>query len=225
MQISGQQKAQIESLRRWVISELTVLAEAFGETVSEQRLAINAADLLDIPQETLREVFIRSRRELKWYPKVAELREMALGKPQDNLEAGASKAWDDVQKFLRKWGCNPLPVWSHGKEIYPPAFDERTERAMRCVGGLKAIEYADEKTFGFMKRDFMTEWIRFDAAERQPSALLPSKEIKQLAEATDMEKAVEVALEVKALRPPMTDAEIEARRKELAHQAKVMMQG
>lgn len=210
--------------RGWIVKQLTLIAEAKGAAVTPARLRLNSEDLMDIPAEALQQAFVRVRKELDWYPQVSQIREMALGKPQDNLEAGASKAWDDVQKFLRKWGWNPLPVWSvRARDICPPSFDERTERAIRCVGGLKAIEYADEKTFSFMKRDFMAEWIRFEAAEKQPSALLASavQEFKQLVESSNMAITAEKESGTKSKRQ-LTDAEIEARRKELAHQAKVM---
>jgi hypothetical protein len=61
----------------WLVDQLSVLAEAFGECekVSPQRLQI--CDLADLDQRQLDIAFKRARTELKFFPKISELRELA----------------------------------------------------------------------------------------------------------------------------------------------------
>src|SRR5438067_1810530 len=61
----------------WINDQLTILAEAFGEALTEQRQEIYCAGLADIRQDNLQVAFRRARYELKWFPKLAELRELA----------------------------------------------------------------------------------------------------------------------------------------------------
>jgi hypothetical protein len=63
----------------WLVDQLTVLAEAFGECekVSPQRLQIYAGDLADLDQRQLDIAFKRARTELKFFSKISELRELA----------------------------------------------------------------------------------------------------------------------------------------------------
>jgi hypothetical protein len=54
------------------------LAIALGEVVSPERLRIYAQDLVtDLSKEQLTAAFGRARRECKFFPKLAELREYA----------------------------------------------------------------------------------------------------------------------------------------------------
>jgi hypothetical protein len=87
----------------WIIDELTILAEAFGETVTEQRQEIYCGGLVEIPQDQLRVAFRRARYELKWFPKLAELRELAGVSLQDCNDGrpGPEEAWARMPKGER----------------------------------------------------------------------------------------------------------------------------
>lgn len=87
----------------WIIDELTVLAEAFGETVTEQRQEIYCGGLVDIPQDQLQVAFRRARYELKWFPKLAELRELAgaLRSGGTDGRPGPEEAWARMPKGER----------------------------------------------------------------------------------------------------------------------------
>lgn len=65
------------ALLEWISDELTILAEAFGEELTEQRQEIYCRGLADIAQEQLRAAFRRALYESKYFPKLAELREFA----------------------------------------------------------------------------------------------------------------------------------------------------
>jgi hypothetical protein len=90
-------------LLEWINDELTVLAEAFGEPLTEQRQEIYCAGLADLHQDQLRIVFRRARYELKWFPKLAELRELAgaLSDAPNDGRPGPEEAWARMPKGER----------------------------------------------------------------------------------------------------------------------------
>jgi hypothetical protein len=84
----------------WIHDQLTIMAEAFGETLTEQRQEIYCAGLADLPYDRLQIAFRRARYELKWFPKLAELRELggaAAGLAVDG-RPGPEEAWARMPK-------------------------------------------------------------------------------------------------------------------------------
>ena len=71
------------------------LGEAFGEGLTAERQAIYATSLADIPVDKLRHAIKRAIRELKWFPKIAELRELAGLSPESTADGrpGVEEAW------------------------------------------------------------------------------------------------------------------------------------
>ena len=76
------------------------MAEAFGESLTDQRQDIYFGGLADLPQDQLRVAFRRARYELKWFPKLAELRELAGALPDelDDGRPGPEEAWARMPK-------------------------------------------------------------------------------------------------------------------------------
>jgi hypothetical protein len=76
------------------------LAEAFGEALTEQRQEIYCGGLAEIDQSLLQTAFRRARYELKWFPKLAELRELAgvLGGAVGDGRPGPEEAWARMPK-------------------------------------------------------------------------------------------------------------------------------
>ena len=87
----------------WINDELTILAEAFGERLTEERQEIYCAGLADIQRERLAASFRRARYELKWFPKLAELRELsgASGTNYADGRPGPEEAWARMPKGER----------------------------------------------------------------------------------------------------------------------------
>jgi hypothetical protein len=87
----------------WINDELTILAEAFGERLTEERQEIYCAGLADISKDRLATSFRRARYELKWFPKLAELRELAgtLGSDYMDGRPGPEEAWARMPKGER----------------------------------------------------------------------------------------------------------------------------
>jgi len=171
-----------------------MLAEAFAEPLTKERVLIYADGLQDIPQDRLKVSFQRALRELTWFPKVAELRSLAGMKSDDQRKVEADAAWNHVNEYLRKWGVDLLPLYSGGKKTTPPPLDARSEYALRRIGGLRAINLVDVEKRPFMYRDFCEAYTLAPIAELMAPSLLQQfgdqkliGKVKELARAKDME--------------------------------------
>jgi len=84
----------------WINDQITIMAEAFAEKLTEERQEIYCAGLADIARERLEVAFRRVRYELKWFPKIAELRELAGQLPGniDDGRPGPEEAWARMPK-------------------------------------------------------------------------------------------------------------------------------
>ena len=79
------------------------LAVAFGCEITGERLESYAEHLADIPKEKLQQAFWQAGRDLKFFPKIAELRELAgvlPGLPSDG-RPGPEEAWARMPKGER----------------------------------------------------------------------------------------------------------------------------
>jgi len=161
----------------WLVDQLTVLAEALGECgekVSPQRLQIYAGALADLDQRQLEIAFRRSLTELKFFPKISELRELAgVPKQEQCNEAEAYSAFQSVIRHLERNGIDagvrPL-TW-------------RLQYAVRQCGGLATFNNRlADKTFPFLQRDFCEAYARAPIAEITSAQLSSSLGLKQLAD-------------------------------------------
>jgi hypothetical protein len=87
----------------WLLKEIVGLAEAFGEGLTAERQVIYATALADIPKDQLRRAVRAAINQLKWFPKVAELRELAgalLNASNDGRPA-PEEAWARMPKGRR----------------------------------------------------------------------------------------------------------------------------
>jgi hypothetical protein len=211
----------------WIIDQLTMLAEAFGDSVTEERMVIYARDLVDIPQDRLDIAFQRARRERTFFPKIAELRALASSRSQDENKVEANAAWDYVNEYLRKWGVDHLPLYSGSKVITPPPLDARTDYALRRIGGFRALNQVEVDKMPFMHRDFCEAYALAPVAELMA---LPLRQqfggeklqgsVKMLTEAKSMECHTKQSEEWKdALPVQRTDAWYAERRADLKRQA------
>src|SRR5437667_1586299 len=120
----------------WISDELTILAEAFGEPLTEERVEIYARGLIDIPRDRLEVAFRRALYEVKWFPKLSELRDFSGASADDQKKVEAQAAWNYLNKYLAEWGVDRLPVRSAGQWITAPPLEPRLEYALRQIGGL-----------------------------------------------------------------------------------------
>jgi hypothetical protein len=82
------------------VDEITALGEAFGEALTAERQAIYVTALADIPIDQLRQAIRAAIQDLKWFPKVAELRELAgaLSGTLNDGRPGPEEAWARMPK-------------------------------------------------------------------------------------------------------------------------------
>jgi hypothetical protein len=198
MPVPNSESENVSQILNWIIDQLTMLAEAFGEAVTEERMVIYARDLVDIPRDRLDTAFQRARRERTFFPKIAELRALASSRSQDENKVEANAAWDYVNEYLRKWGVDLLSLYSGGKVTTPPPLDARIDYALRRIGGLRALNQVDIDKRPFMYRDFCEAYALAPVAEllalplqRQFGGEKLQGSIKLLTEAKSMERHAE----------------------------------
>ena len=184
--LSGQSK-QSKSYEEWIVEQLLTLAEGLGEKPlpSSQRLALYAQVLSDVPREALSQAFLRALKECRFFPRPAELRELAEGSTEDRKTVEAQAAWDWILWFMRRCWYPDLGI-SPGAPAIPPAM----EYALRQIGGIKALSCMETTNEPFLKRDFIAAYKLAPVAEMMSAeihAALPAKQIKQLVAAKSME--------------------------------------
>lgn len=90
-------------LKIWIANQVSGLAVAFGCEITGERLESYAEHLADIPKEKLQQAFWQAGRDLKFFPKIAELRELAgaLPVPSNDGRPGPEEAWARMPKGER----------------------------------------------------------------------------------------------------------------------------
>lgn len=76
-----------------VVDQLTILGEAFGQQLTDERMRVYCSDLADLTVEQVKLACGRARRELKFFPKIAELRELAGASGLLDGRPGVEQAW------------------------------------------------------------------------------------------------------------------------------------
>jgi hypothetical protein len=104
--VKGQSRASRPdpSLKIWITNQVSALAVTFGVgDIAGQRLEIYAEHLSDIPRESLQQAFWRASRNLRFFPKIAELRELAGALPDTLADGrpGPEEAWARMPKGER----------------------------------------------------------------------------------------------------------------------------
>ena len=220
-----------QQLLDWAIKQLTILAVAFGspEGVTAERLRIYAADLLsDLSQEQLAGAFARCRRELKFFPQIAELRELVAAKPEDHEQVEAEAAWQFANAYLQKHG-----VVTYDDDNRPP-LDSRIDYALRRIGGLNGLNQITEKSRAFMFRDFCEAYRQAPMADLLKPLLNELFGYHKLVSPTRKQLTGRVAPEagppdeprrpiLKTVPEPLTEAQLRDRREMLKQQIATVM--
>lgn len=100
MKVQSRASKPDPALKIWITNQISVLAVTFGVDITGQRLEVYAENLADIPREQLRKSFWRASRNLKFFPKIAELRELAGVLPDTIVDGrpGPEEAWARMPK-------------------------------------------------------------------------------------------------------------------------------
>jgi hypothetical protein len=88
-------------LKIWITNQVSVLAVMFGVDVTEELFEMYTEHLADIPKEQLQQAFWKASRDLKFFPKIAELRELALLRALNDGRPGPEEAWARMPKGNR----------------------------------------------------------------------------------------------------------------------------
>jgi len=218
---SKPQLKQSEASER-IIQQLTILAEAFGETMTTARLKIYAAELADLTAEQLAVAFKRARHECRFFPKIAELRELAGAvSPENAAGVEAEAAFQSVIRTLEREGVD------FGISHLP----KRTQYAVRHCGGLRLFnQRVDQRSYAFLQRDFVEGYKSFTAYKAMVPELsekgilaLPQPVRLYIEGKKPVQKqaqpAAETTFKSKAIPQPLTDTQIQDRREMLRQQA------
>jgi hypothetical protein len=231
------QPAQKQSaLLEWLVEQVTVLAEAMAEPMTTSRLKIYAGDLADIKHSQLEIAFTRARRELKFFPRIAELRELAGHGEKQQGDAEARAGWDELTKFVRKYVSNdvygnfgPEHGW-HAKSF--PKLNDRILDCVRRTGGWKAYACMTNEDFPFQQQRFFAEFLAWKAVQQIPvermlvahdKPALPAAKQKSESEPQESAKADQISyVALKKIPEPLTDAQLQDRRTMLHQQTQFL---
>ena len=193
-------------------------------------MAIYSESLSDLSDDQIRQSVGRAIRELKFFPRVAELRDLAGVAAKDTRNVEAEAAWKWANDYLRKWGVDLMPLYSNGKRIEAPAIPPRIAYALRRIGDLRGLNQVTAESRPFMFRDFCEAFTLApiaDSLKPQLTAAFPIAEgqVKQLSDGTNERREVKPAtapvptVRSKPFSQPLTDAQRRERYEMLRQQA------
>jgi len=126
---------------------LAVLAVAYpGFEMAKETPQVYAQLLKDIPDDVLIAAVQQHAANSKWFPKIAELREVA-----QDIQARAAgvltseESWLAVREAVRQFGWygEPIDPENGGGWRVPTMLDEMTKRAIEGLGGWKMLCQSD----------------------------------------------------------------------------------
>lgn len=85
---------------------------------------------------------------------------------QDAKQLEAERAWEALQRQITMWGFDESRGWFmaryEGRKLYyAPEISDATDYALRQCGGLRAVIDCTDKSFPFMRKDFMAAYTRY----------------------------------------------------------------
>lgn len=196
-------------------------------------MAIYSESLSDLADDQIRQSIGRAIRELKFFPRVAELRDLAGTSPKQERDAEARKAWDVLEAFVRKYVGNSV-YGEFGPEHgwYPKAFPQLSDRILdtvRRTGGWKVYKCMTDEDFPFVQKRFFEEFAAWTAVERVDLGhmITATPEPKRLNDGVKIEQTREnKPTEAQKFKPkpipnqcPLTAAQLADRREMLRQQA------
>jgi|SRR5262249_24475959 len=101
-EISPPPKRQSQSSRvEWRTKQLLALAEVFREPLTAECMAMYVESLSDMTDNQIRVSIGRAVRELKWFPKPAELRELAGANAEQQDQAELARPGKYLPRLFR----------------------------------------------------------------------------------------------------------------------------
>ena len=95
-----------------IIDNLTLLATAYNEPLSPERIEVYTSVLFDLSSQELTHGFRRALRETKWWPKPSELLEFCTGRASDMEDKlTTDRAWNWVRQYIEWFGVQGKTRW------------------------------------------------------------------------------------------------------------------
>lgn len=133
--------------RKWFVNFLTALGALFDKQLGRQVIEFYWRALEPYDDETVKIGIERAARELKWFPKPADIIELIEGSSDDK----AALAWAKVNTALSRIGS-----WDSVE------FDDHTiHTVIDLMGGWTDLCEKTTKEIGFMEKDFKRLWHSF----------------------------------------------------------------
>lgn len=177
---------------QWIVQQLVLLAVALDAEVNDERFKIYARDLRDLPRNQLEIAFGRARRELKFFPKIAELRE--LTGPQ--IEDEAVAAWDETIRFVERYVQSDVygnySIEQGVRDSPPPVLSLRIMDTVRRVGGWLLLKTMSGDDYPHVQRRFLEHYGAWTEIQQVPvDRLLTEAPQKRLTENVSTHQARE----------------------------------
>jgi hypothetical protein len=196
-------------------------------------LDLYAQALADLSEEQFSRAIKMAIQKLKFFPKPAELRELA-GAPGSSVDRDAEsrKAWDVVIAFAAKWVQSDAEgsyVISRGvRSSEPPQLSQQLRDTVRRTGGWRTYKCMTDEDLPFVQKRFFEEYAAWVAVEQiVPGKLLTEMPLRQLiAKPMDLPTIAEKklaqcampAVKAKAIPEPLTEVQLRDRREMLRQQ-------
>ena len=183
--------------RQDVIQALLGAAAAYRETLSAESIDVYWQGLCDLPAADVIPAIGKLIRTSKWFPKIAEIRELIEGKPEELAEAEAEAAWQRVLEYVNGW--HPDIGQMSDSTI---RLTRREQIALGAIGGIYRLWEEQDGGPGlpFMHRDFIKTWKISDHVE--DILALPSSAERPRLRGSGFQSFREIAGTLKQLNPP-----------------------
>jgi hypothetical protein len=220
--------------------ELAALAVAFKEQLDNKgkTLEVYLKALSDLTDEQLQVATHHAIRELKFFPRVAELRELAGAGRAEQQDAEARVAWDCLIKFVAKYVSNDI-YGNYGPEHgwYPKTFPKLSDRILDSVrrsGGWHVYKCMDADDMPFIQKRFFEEyraWTAVNEINPAISGMLTEAPQLQLTGMTEQDndnfrtrvgKLSSSPVVLKPVPEPLTEVQLRDRREILKQQAEIL---
>ena len=141
--------------------------------------------LSDLEDDLVEIATLQCLTNCTYFPNIAEIRRRAIDiKTGAAAQPSALEAWGMVQRHMRL----PVSVFRNGESVKTPSLDERTEAAVRAVGGWSYLRMSDSVMAD--RARFCEVYETLQNRARQDALLLP--EVRAVAERLRMERPREV---------------------------------
>lgn len=141
---------------------MVYLAEAYGVSLSEQRIVIYADALSDLSMDQVKTAMRRAVRECKFFPAVSDLRALVIGAPSDE----GMIQWTGLCRAAERFGAYQHLI----------VHDHATSEALKCVfgnWGSFCEQCVEGPALAIKRQEFLAAYRFYKAIDRGPAMNKP----------------------------------------------------